>query len=234
MKGKEIIEYIVRADMPDLERVRERCHGQSLKTKPIFKKRFIIVIAVIAILFTVVVYGGTIQRFFVNQVPQIKISGDDTITNLLGIRDRSEEAKWPKHKSIKFEPFATYEEAREVVPFDFKIPKYLPNMVLDNVYVIYFDGTKIGYDIKIQYLIEGRYGFGLSQNYIGSKGYIEFITTWEDIQKFMIDDVEGFIFINEEEYLRMYWVKDEIMFCIECWSGLFEIETLIQIAESIE
>jgi len=251
MKGKEIIDYIVRADMPDLERVRERCHNQSVKTKPIYKKRSLILITVIAVLLinTVSVYGNAIinviQQFMfgnssITQVEKIDVGDElDGITlNMYIIKNRSEFTEWGDRFG-RYITFGNLDEALEVIPFKIQKPKFIPNAVFDAAHIIYLDEQVYGYDVWLKYRVNEISELNLYQYYVGSDAYIEY-TTIESIQKVMVGDIEASVTIwdiwgdGSAEYMSLIWIKDEIIFRLECGSYVYDLETLIQIAESIE
>ena len=251
MKGKEIINYIVRADMPDLERIRERCHTEGVRVKPVYKRRSLILIAVAAILLitTVAVYGNdiinVIQQFMfsdssITQVEKIETGDeiDGTTLNMWIIKNRSEFAEWGDRFG-RYVSFGTLDKALEIIPFEIQEPKFIPGVVFNIANVICFDYTTYGYDIWIQYSVDEIYELNLYQYYVGPDAYIEY-TTIESIQKVMVGGIEASVTMwdiwgdDSAKYMRLIWIKDEIMFRLECGSYVYDLDTLIQIAESIE
>jgi hypothetical protein len=195
---------------------------------------------------TVFAYGGeimnVIQQFmFGNSIAaQVEtIDGGDEMgiddSGVIGsrwiIRNRSDFAEW-KDMSGRYVYIETLDEAREITPFEIQEPEFIPDAILGDIHVIYFEDKTYGYDVYLKYAVGiEEYDLNLFQYYAGPDAYLEF-TTIDPIQKIMVGDIEAFVEISDV-YANLYWIKDEILFNLECGLYVYDLETLIKIAESV-
>lgn len=251
MKGKDIINYTIRGEVPDLEQVRENCHREINNTAGavVLKRSYIRRPALIAtvscilaalLLTTAFAYGeeiiAVLSQFMFGRSSIAQVDSVDGGNAAIGfeIVNRSQTTENGDFRYTSYVQFSSFDEANQVAPFDIKEPSYIPeNAALNYIAVLQFKDKSYGYDVQASYTIEktnGTGSFNLFLYYAGPGAYLN-IETVEPIQVIMVGDTEASAIYTKDGTVHMYWIQDEIVY--ELFSTSYDTETLLKIAESI-
>ena len=176
-----------------------------------------------------------------------------------GVMNRSELAG---AKDYPLGLFNLLEEARHAAPFLIRVPEYLPKSVIGlrdvGVWRVedpdspWMHFVILNYDVPFEYNVNGIIGNGtssltLKQTYGGPGAYIS-VDTIYNIEKVMIGNSEAALIIDDGMTLNedgeevtilngssytLWWMNDDFAFELVGSSDIFDLDTMIRIAESI-
>ena len=173
---------------------------------------------------------ATIQQFVSGDlsVAQVESLHNGNVTMTFEITNQSKPEGYSTRERWSYS-YSTVEEARETALFGIKEPAFIPeNASLESVY-------EQGTEVWIKYIVKTANGADelmFVQYYLGPDASVDIKTVFP-LQSVIINDVEAFVMIAEEDTLiNIYWIKDEVLF--QLYSASHDLDTLIRIIEAIE
>ncbi|MCL2030800.1 MAG: hypothetical protein FWG93_04580 [Oscillospiraceae bacterium] len=240
MTGREIIDYAVRAEMPDMEKLREHCirragreggqkntltEGMKMTVQRRKAARTVLTAAVLAAVLAtgVLAAGNVIYRFVAGESSEAKdkimsMSEWNNIALIIGSAEISMDEYYAPHTNFAadgdgWRHFSTVEEAGLFSRFAFKSPSRLPEEIaLLNASVI-TDGDGLpGYTVLLSY--DGN--MALCMDYVGDNAYLDVREAGGGaMRRVMIGGTEGVAVSRDADLWTLIWMENGIVYRLE-------------------